>query len=260
MKVLMIASVFAAFVAGTSQAEPLRIGTSADFPPWGFTDSTGSIVGFDREVGDEVCKRIGAECTWTNQAFDGLLPSLQVGKFDLVISGLSITEERGKQVDFTKAYADAPYHVAGAKGSSLASAKTRQELEKGLEGKTIGVQTGSTHEQVARSHFKDADVRLYERSEQIADDLASGRLDAGLLEQAVWEDLMKTREGQLELVGPMLTSADYSEFGHGQALALKKDGGDLKARIDKAISDMLSDGTVTKLSKKFFGYDLSFKG
>lgn len=260
MKILAIASVFAAIVAGSAGAEPLRIGTSADFPPWGFTNTAGDIVGFDREVGDEICKRIGADCAWTNQSFDGLLASLQVGKFDLVISGLSITAERAKQVDFSKAYADAPYHIATVKGGALAATKTKAELEAALEGKAIGVQTGSTHEAVANKYFKNADVRLYERNEQIADDLAAGRIDAGLLEQSVWEELMKAREGKLELAGPMLTSADYSEFGNGQGIALKQGREELKARVDKAIVDMISDGTIGKISTKFFGYDLSFKG
>ncbi|QTG16965.1 transporter substrate-binding domain-containing protein (plasmid) [Agrobacterium tumefaciens] len=260
MKFLIIASMVTALGAGAAQAEQLRIGTSADFPPWGFTDASGQIVGFDREVADEICKRIDAECSWTNQAFDGLLPSLQVGKFDIVISGLSVTEERAKQIDFTQAYADAPYHFAGPKDSEARAAKTREELEKTLEDKAIGVQTGSTHEQVVKNHLPSANVRLYERNEQIADDLAAGRLDAGLLEQSVWQDLMKGREGQIELIGPMLTSADYSEFGNGQALALKKGRDELKARINKAIADMLSDGTMSKISNKFFGYDLSFKG
>ncbi len=261
MKVFAIASAIAAvMMVGSASAESLRIGTSADFPPWESTDAAGNIVGFDREVGDEICKRIDAECTWANQAFDGLLPSLQVGKFDLVISGISITAQRAEQVDFTKAYADSPYHIATAKGNALAASKTRQDLEKALEGKAIGVQTGSTHEAVARKYFKDADVRLYERNEQIADDITAGRIEAGLLEQSVWEELMKTRADQIEFAGPLLTSADYAEFGNGQGIALKKGRDDLKARIDQAISSMLSDGTIGKISTKFFGYDLSFKG
>jgi octopine/nopaline transport system substrate-binding protein len=260
MKSLIVASLLAILSIGAASAEELRIGTSADFPPWGFTDSSNNIVGFDREVGDEVCKRIEATCTWTNQAFDGLLASLQVGKFDIIISGLSITAERAKSVDFSHAYADAPYHVAAPKGSDLAAATTREELEKALAGKAIGVQTGSTHEGVSRAHFKDADVRLYERNEQIAADLTAGRIDAGLLEQSVWTELLKGREGQIELVGPMLTSADYTEFGNGQGFAIKKGRADLKARIDKAIEAMLADGTIAKISDKFFGYDLGFKG
>lgn len=260
MRLTILASVLIGLATVAAQAETLRVATSADYPPWESTDATGKVVGFDRDVGDEICKRIAADCVWTNQAFDGLLPSLLVGKFDLVMSALSITAARAKQVDFTRAYADSPYHVATSKGSPIAAAKTRADLEKALTGKIIGVQSGSTHEAVAKAHFKDADVRAYERNEQIADDLAAGRIDAGLLETSVWSELIKSHDGQIELAGPDLSSADYAEFGNGQGIALKKGREDLKARLDKAIAGMLSDGTMTALSKKYFDYDLSFKG
>jgi len=257
-KLITIAALTTLWACG-AQAQELRIATSADFPPWEYTDSSGNIIGFDRSVGDEICQRIEAKCVWINQTYDGLLPGLQVGKFDLVMSGVSITEERAKQVDFTRAYADAPNHVGTSAGNPIAQAKTRQELEAALEGKIIGTQIGTTHEVVVRAHFKQVDVRLYERNEQMADDLASGRIDAALVEYSVWEELMKIREGQIELAGPMLTSADYAEFGEGQGIAMKKGQDELKARMDKAISDMLADGTMTKISNEFFGYDLSFK-
>ncbi len=260
MRLPIIASVLIGLATVAAHAETLRIGTSADYPPWESTDASGNVVGFDRDVGDEICKRIAADCVWTNQAFDGLLPSLLVGKFDLVVSALSITAARAKQVDFSKAYSDSPYHVAAAKGGPIAAAKTRADLEKALTGKVIGVQSGSTHEAVAKAHFKDADVRSYERNEQIADDLAAGRIDAGLLETSVWSELMKAHADQIALAGPNLSSADYAEFGNGQGIALKKGREDLKARVDKAIAGMLSDGTLTRLSMKSFDYDLSFKG
>src|SRR6478735_198436 len=95
-------------LAGTAFADELRIGTSADYPPWESVDASGNIIGFDKDVGDEICKRIAATCNWQNQAYDGLLPGLQVGKFDLVISGVSINDERSQKVDFSAAYADAP--------------------------------------------------------------------------------------------------------------------------------------------------------
>lgn len=258
MKKYALALAMTTILAGVAAADPLRIGTSADFAPWESVDASGEIVGFDRDVADEVCKRIAAECTFTNQAFDGLLPSLQVGKFDFVISGLSITEERAAQVAFSLAYAEPPYRFAVGGDGDLANIETRADLEKALEGKVIGVQTGSTHEAVVRTHLPNSDVRLYERNEQIADDLTAGRLDAGLLEESVWQELLKSRD-QLALSGPLLTSADYPEFGNGTAIALKKDNPELKERIDGAIRDMLADGTIKASAEKWFGTDISFK-
>lgn len=258
MKTFAITLALSTLLAGAASAEALRVGTSADFAPWESVNASGEIEGFDRDVADEVCKRIAAECEFTNQAFDGLLPSLQVGKFDFVISGLSITDERAAQVDFSLAYAEAPYQFAVVAGGDLAAVTTRDALEQALDGKIIGVQTGSTHEAVVRNHLPGADVRLYERNDQIADDLTAGRIDAGLLELSVWQLLIKDR-ADLALTGPLLTSADYAEFGRGTAIAFKKDNADLKARVDGALAEMLADGTIAGFAQTWFGYDISFK-
>lgn len=243
-----------------ARAESLRIASSADFPPWESVDASNEIIGFDRDVGNEVCKRIGADCSWANQAFDGLLPGLQVGKYDLIISGLSINEEREKQVDFSAPYADAPNNIAALSNSAIAQAKDVKSLEQSLSGKVIGVQTGSTHEAVVRAHFKDAEIRLYDRPEQVADDIVAGRLDAGLMERSAWEGLLASRKDSgLTVAAPSITSADYAEFGRGQAIALKKGRDDLKKKIDEAVTAMLADGTVVKLSEKWFKYDVAFK-
>jgi octopine/nopaline transport system substrate-binding protein len=247
-------------LATAASSETLRIGSSADYPPWESVDASGNIVGFDKDVGDEVCKRIEATCTWQNQAYDGLLPGLQVGKFDLVISGVSINEERAQKVDFSSAYADAPNSLVVAAGSEAESAKSASDLVGLLAKAAIGVQTGTTHEQVIRAHFPDADVRVYDRPDQIADDLTAGRIDAGLMERSAWEPLVKGRgSDKLAYAGPLLTSADFAEFGNGQGIALAKGKSELKAKLDTAIKAMLDDGTIKSISDKWFGYDVSKK-
>ncbi|MBW6422493.1 transporter substrate-binding domain-containing protein [Rhizobium sp. XQZ8] len=247
-------------LATAACAADLRIGTSADYPPWESVDGNGKIIGFDKDVGDEICKRIAANCNWQNQAYDGLLPGLQVGKFDLVISGVSINEERSQKVDFSAAYADAPNAIVVAPGSAAASAKSAADITKALAKSAIGIQSGTTHEQVVRAHFPGADVRVYERPDQIADDLVAGRIDAGLMERSAWEPLVKDR-GAIKLVyaGPLLTSADFAEFGKGQGVAMGKGKAELKAKVDGAVQAMLKDGTVSTIAQKWFGYDVSKK-
>ena len=245
-------------IAGTAAAQDLRVASSADYPPWESVDAAGNIVGFDKDFGDALCKRIQATCVWQNQSFDGLLPGLQVGKFDLIISALSITDERAKTVDFSVAYADAPNSFVVPAGSSAAQAKTVADLSKALAKAVIGVQTGTTHEQVVRAHFPNADVRVYDRTDQIADDLIAGRLDAGLMERSAWEPLVKERgTDKLAYAGPLLTSADYPEFGKGQGVAMGKGKTDLKGKLDGAIAAMLADGSVKVMSEKWFHYDVS---
>ena len=247
-------------LATAASAEDLRIGTSADYPPWESVDASGNIVGFDKDVGDEICKRIAATCNWQNQAYDGLLPGLQVGKFDLVISGVSINEERAQKVDFSAAYADAPNAIVVPAGSEAASVESAADLVTSLAESAIGVQTGTTHEQVIRAHFPDADVRAYDRPDQIADDLIAGRIDAGLMERSAWEPLVKDRgEDKLVYAGPLLTSADFPEFGKGQGVAMGKGKNELKSKVDGAVKAMLDDGTIKTISQKWFGYDISKK-
>jgi octopine/nopaline transport system substrate-binding protein len=256
----LITALALTLLAGTACAKDLRIGTSADYPPWDSVDADGKIVGFDKDVGDEICRRIEATCSWQNQAYDGLLPGLQVGKFDLVVSGVSINDERSKKVDFSAAYADAPNAVVVAAGSEAASAKTAADLTKTLAKAAIGVQSGTTHEQVVRAHFPDADVHVYERPDQIADDLVAGRIDAGLMERSAWAPLVKARgEDKLVYAGPLLTGVDFTEFGKGQGVALGKGKTDLKDKVDGAVQAMLKDGTITTISEKYFGYDISKK-
>jgi lysine-arginine-ornithine-binding protein len=256
---LLFSALTLVLMAGSVDAEELRIGTSADYPPWESVDAAGAIVGFDKDVGDEICKRIEATCSWQNQAYDGLLPGLQIGKFDLVISGVSINEERAKKVDFSGAYADAPNVIVVAAGSPNVSAKTAGELVDGLAKAAIGVQAGTTHEQVVRSHFPNADVRVYDRPDQIADDLVAGRIDAGLMERSAWDPLVTDRGTALAYAGPLLTSADFGEFGKGQGVALQKGKAELKTRVDGAVAAMLTDGTIATISEKWFGYDIAKK-
>jgi len=260
MKKLALAAVAAFLISPGAQAETLRVATSGDFPPWAYIDAKGDITGFERDIVDTICKKIKADCTWSNQSFDSLLPSLQIGKFDLIISGISITDERALQIDFSTPYADPPMSMAALTNSPLASVTTREELEKALAGKTIGVQSGTTHAVVAEKHFKNADIRIYERNEHIVDDIIAGRLDAGLMERSVWKGLLDTRNDKaIAIFGPMLSSADYAEFGNGTGIAMKKGRDALRQRVNAAITEMLDDKTITNLSNKYFGYDVSYK-
>lgn len=245
-------------IVGGASANDVRIGTSADYPPWESVNADNEIVGFDRDFGDEVCRRIGTACVWENQAYDGLLPSLQIGRFNVVISGISITAERAEKVDFTIAYADAPNAIAVSASAKYAQVADPASLVAALAGRTIGVQTGTTHEQVVKAHFQNADLRSYDRPDQAVSDLIAGRIDAALMERSAWESFFEgDQKTKLKYLGPLLTGTDFPEFGQGQGIAMRKGQDDLRNRMNQAISEMLADGTLAKMSKEWFGYDLS---
>lgn len=104
MKKLVLAALLATFAAGASAADKISFGVSATYPPFESLDASNKIVGFDIDLATALCKQMQAECTFTNHAFDSLIPALKFKKYDAVISGMDITPERSKQVAFTQPY------------------------------------------------------------------------------------------------------------------------------------------------------------
>lgn len=101
---LVLAALLASFTFGASAAEKINFGISATYPPFESIGANNEIVGFDIDLAKALCKQMQAECTFTNHAFDSLIPSLKFRKYDAVISGMDITPERSKQVSFTTPY------------------------------------------------------------------------------------------------------------------------------------------------------------
>ena len=104
MKKLVLAALLTTFTFGAAAAEKISFGVSATYPPFESMDANNQIVGFDLDLAKALCKQMQAECTFTNHAFDSLIPALKFKKYDAVISGMDITPERSKQVAFTDPY------------------------------------------------------------------------------------------------------------------------------------------------------------
>src|SRR6185437_6630070 len=94
-------------LASAKDWKTIRVGTDATYAPFESQDASGKIVGFDIDIMNAVCADIGATCTYVNQDFDGIIPALQAGKFDVIVSSLSITPDRQKVIDFTNKYYNA---------------------------------------------------------------------------------------------------------------------------------------------------------
>jgi len=118
----------------------IRIGSDATYPPFESQDSSGNIVGFDIDIMNAICADIKAKCTYVNQDFDGIIPALLAGKFDVIDSSISITPEREKTIDFTNKYYNTPAAIIAPKDSDL-----KGVTKADLAGKTIGVQSSTTH-------------------------------------------------------------------------------------------------------------------
>ncbi|MBP9184510.1 MAG: transporter substrate-binding domain-containing protein, partial [Fuscovulum sp.] len=104
MKKLLLTT--AALMLGTSALaqDVVRLGTEGAYPPYNFINDAGEVAGFEREFGDEICKRAGLTCEWTTNEWDSIIPNLQSGNYDVIIAGMSITDEREEVIDFSEGY------------------------------------------------------------------------------------------------------------------------------------------------------------
>ena len=108
-------------VASIANSQTIRIGTEGAYPPWNNLNSAGDLEGAEIDFGNEACKRMGVTCEWVTQDWDGIIPALLQGKYDIIIAGMSITEERKEKVNFTTGYMTDGARFAVLKNSGLAN-------------------------------------------------------------------------------------------------------------------------------------------
>jgi polar amino acid transport system substrate-binding protein len=105
MKKLILSTAALAFTASFAMAQDVvRMGTEGAYPPWNFLNDAGEVDGFERELGDELCKRAELNCEWVTNEWDSIIPNLVSGNYDVIIAGMSITDERDEVIDFTQNY------------------------------------------------------------------------------------------------------------------------------------------------------------
>lgn len=232
--------------------QTLRIGTDTTYAPFSSQNAKGEFIGFDIDLGNELCQRIQAKCTWVASDFDALIPSLKAKKIDAIISSLSITDKRQQEILFSeKLYAADPRLIA-AKGSAI------QPTLESLKGQHVGVLQGSTQEAYANAEWraKGVDVIAYANQDLIYSDLAAGRLDAALQDEvAASEGFLKQPVGKdFAFAGEAVKDKRY--FGEGTGIGLRKNDTELKASLDKALAEMRADGTYDKLAGKYFNFNV----
>ena len=239
-------SVFAAL------PQSIRIGTDATYAPFSSKDAKGDFVGFDIDLGNEMCKRASIKCTWVGSDFDALIPSLKAKKIDAIISSLSITEKRQQEIAFSNKLYAADSRLIAAKGSTITPALDA------LKGKHIGVLQGSTQEAYANENWrsKGIDVVAYQNQDLIYSDMAAGRLDAAFQDEvAASEGFLKQPIGKdYQFGGPSIK--DEKLFGVGTGMGLRKDDTELLSALNKAFAEMRADGTYDKLAKKYFDFNV----
>ncbi|TAL95903.1 MAG: ABC transporter substrate-binding protein [Paraburkholderia sp.] len=230
----------------------IRFGVDASYAPFESKGPDGKLVGFDIDLGNAICERLKAKCVWVENDFDGMIPALKAKKFDGVLSSMSITPQRAEQIAFSSKLFNTPTRLIAKKGSGILP------TAESLKGKNVGVEQGTIQETYAKAYWeaKGAKVTPYQNQDQVYADLLSGRLDAAL-QDAVQAEIgfLKTPRGAgFEFVGKDLN--DPKILGTGAGIGMRKEDTDLKAKIDKAIAEIIKDGTYKKLEQKYFDFDV----
>lgn len=241
MKKYLLAAALAAVAFNASAAEKIRFASSATYPPFESLDANNQIVGFDMDLAKALCKQMQAECTFTNHAFDSLIPALKFRKYDAVISGMDITPERSKQVTFTN-----PYYA----NSALVIAKKGQYSSfEQLKGKRIGMENGTTHQKYLQEKHPEVTTVAYDSYQTAIIDLKNGRLDGVFGDTAVVNEWLKTNP-QLGPATEKVTDPQY--FGTGLGIAVRPDNTALLEKLNNALAAIKADGTYQKINDQWF--------
>jgi octopine/nopaline transport system substrate-binding protein len=261
--------------ASAKEWKTVAIGMDEGSAPWNFTDSSGKIVGFEVDLAMDLCQRAGFECKIVAQDWDGLIPALKAGKFDVIMDGMAITEERKKEIDFSKPYAAPPVAYMAAKDSPVAKALGPAEVvnaqkdpaagdaavkavQAAMKGMRIGVQASTIHSKFANKYLGDvATVKEYKSADDRDLDLKSGRIDVVLDNSvSIAAALDKPDAKNLEIAGPELIGLGAAPGAAvGAGMGLRKSDSDLTAAFNQALDAAFADGSVKKYSMKWFKVD-----
>ena len=253
----------------------VTIATEGSFKPYNFTKPDGTLDGYEIELTKYLCAHMKVECKVVVQNFDGMIPALNAGKFDAIISGMSATAKREEVIAFSNSYGSTGQAFATAKGGDLAGlpdkgqvfslasdeAGAAAEIEKikpALQGKVIGVQTASTAAAFVGKYLKGVvDVREYKTTEEHDLDLKAGRVDLVMASMAyLMTASEKPGNEDITTTGPRFQGGF---LGRGSSVGLRKSDSELKAMFNEAIEAAKADGTIKTLSEKWFGFDVTPK-
>ncbi|MDE2938880.1 MAG: transporter substrate-binding domain-containing protein [Chloroflexota bacterium] len=238
---MVILALVGALVVGTlacsGGTDTVRLATEGQYHPFNFINDGGEIDGLEKEVGDELCSRAKLDCEWVLNEWSDMIPDLVGGEIDVIIAGMSITEERDETIDFTEPY----YPPAPSVYLALA----------GAGDEAVHGRLGAYADTIYSDYFTKQGIPFIEYSSE--DDrleaLLSGDIDASLVDHAYAVDKLREYEGRLAVVGSSVL------LDRGIGMGLREESGDLRVKLNEAIGSMKSDGSLNELIRKWVGED-----
>lgn len=251
LKLTLVVTLLAMFVpAGLASAKTvdeikesgqLVVGTSADYPPfeWVVLESNGDskIVGIDVDLAQLIADELGVELVMEDMPFDSLIPSVISGRIDMTIAGMTYTEERAEQVDFSE-----QYHQSVSNFVVLAGEEGKYETVEDFDGLKIGVQKGTVQEQMVTENLANAEIVSMQKTGLLIEALKTKKVDAIFIDDIVTIEFVAVNEGQIAVVSDVV----FENPEQGKAVALAKGNEELLEVINKVVLEAVESGTITE--------------
>ena len=213
----------------------LTMGTNAAFPPYEYKEGD-TIVGIDPDIAQALADKLGLQLEIVDMDFSSLITSIQSGKIDISLAGMTVTEERKQNVDFTDSYATGVQSIIVKEGSDIKSADD-------LEGKLIGVQEGTTGHLYCSDDYGEENVIAYTNGATAVQALLQDKVDCVVIDQQPAKAFVEANDG-LKILDTAYTTEDY-------AIAVSKDNPELTAALNKALQELKDDGTIQGIIDKY---------
>nr|WP_255616521.1 transporter substrate-binding domain-containing protein [Microvirga puerhi] len=241
---------FASGLSATAQEKPsIRIAVEGAYPPFNYMENN-ELQGFEVDLSKALCEAMKANCTLIQHEWDGIMRGLVNRDYDAIMSSLEITERRQKRIMFSKPYYHIPAVFIAPKDSSIS-----RVTPLALAGKKIGAADRSDHADYLKQFYRSSEIIPYSSPVEANLDLLVGRIDAVFGGQRALSEFLKTREGECcRIVGPAPSTPPYKRQFYG--VGLRKDDTALKDQFDKAIDQVIADGTYDRIRTKYFSFDI----
>ncbi len=221
----------------TQEPAVLHMATEGTFPPYEYYDN-GQLVGIDIEVAGAIAEKLGMTLETTDIAFDSIIPGVQAGKYDIGMAGVTVSEDRLQQVNFSDSYATGVQVVIVKEGGKVQSLDDMADA-------IIGTQSGTTGFIYASEDFGDDHVKSFTKTTDAVEALKNGQVDCVLLDNAPAEALVEANpDAGLSILETAYTVEDY-------AIAINKENTDLQAKINAALAELVADGTLQSIIDKY---------
>lgn len=232
-------------VPDLSNYQSITFGVDAPYPPYEFFDESGKLTGFEIELGNKACEFLEIQCQWQVTPWDTIMEDLNAGKFDVIMSSMSVNSERARIVDFGDPYYSTPSVFFARRGENIGGHSNRQ-----LSGKTVAVQRGTLqHDYLIEEYDDSVSILALDGWEDVSRAFRATDADVVFTDYPQWEE-----EFFLERVYEIL--GDAVSLGDGVALAFRPNDDDLRRAFDIALDEIKNNGEYQRIRRKYFFYDI----